>query len=95
VLLCLFAEVPDTVSVRAPHQGLHFSLSDGAVQPRQRTAPVGRRAGNQIPVDATLYRKGADRILDIAGLAAKLGATASADFALRMLYAPEEVAFTR
>ena len=95
VLLCLFSGVPDTVSVVAPHQALHFSLSDGVVQPRQRTAPIGKPVGTPVAVDASLYRKGPAHVLDIAGLASKLGATASADFALQMLYAPEEVTFAR
>jgi hypothetical protein len=147
VLLCLFAGVPDTVSVRAPHQGLHFSVSDGVVQPRQRSAPVGKPTGDPITIadepDAMpdgslrilnrqdlqnalqaigqakdpaaakrhiLKRARAlgatdllpedwrvERVLDIASLAAKLGTKpdAGADFALQMLYAPEEVVFTR
>jgi hypothetical protein len=100
VLLCLFAGVPDQVRLRTPQQSLHFALEGNEVHPRQLTAPIGTLVGSPIPVDAALHRAGAGRVLDVTALVGSIGAAlgtpiGSADLALQLLDAPEEMSFTR
>ena len=100
VLLCLFAGVPGQVRLRTPHQSLHFALEGNEVRPRQLSAPVGTLVGSPIAIDDALHRAGADRVIDVSALVRSidtaLGTTIGpADLALQLLYAPEEMTFTR
>jgi hypothetical protein len=99
VLLCLFAGRPDRVELRAPRQGLHFGLEDGTIDLRAVDGKIGAEAGTTLPVDDH-WRASGDRVLDVGGLADSfrdgLGTSPGAgDFALQMLWAPEQITFRR
>ena len=64
VLLCLFAGTPDRIQLRLPHQGLHFALENGWVYFRTVDGPTGKPL--DVAHDQSLWRAGADRVLNIA-----------------------------
>ena len=101
VLLCLFDDSPDQVKLRAPHQGLHFEVEDGgAVELRSLHGTVGVDTGDDPLAVNDHLRPGGHRVLDVTSLvgafAGKLGTPfRPADFALQMLWAPEQITFKR
>ncbi len=50
MLMCLFLDVPDAVTLAEPQQGLHFGIEDGdVIELRSLTAPVGHPLGKEFP----------------------------------------------
>jgi hypothetical protein len=108
VLLCLFDQAVDTVSIHQPSEGVHFGFleSEGQLikKLRRLKTDAGGAAGSTIegdPLTAIPYREAAGT-LRIAGLAASLAGRiglpvdkfTAAEFALEMVAGAGQVTFT-
>lgn len=106
VLLCLFAEIPDTLLLSEPLQGLRFGVEDGGqVQLRSLAPPVGKLLGKPFPAEGGLsrYLRPAagvgDGVLDLNRLLPDLtaavggGPVGSAGLAVQLVKAPQQQAF--
>jgi hypothetical protein len=105
VLLCLFAGVPDEVTIAEPYQGLQFGVEDNGIPLRRVTPPdVGHQTGGVVPSDgsydtllAQYTRSVTGGVVTVASLASALAAGlqvpaqsfGAGDFALQMVFAPE------
>lgn len=113
VLLCIFLDVPDTIILAEPQQGLCFGVEDGnIINLRQLTNPPGKPTGNNFPASGgfeTFFRPttgdlgsnvlnindGPNSVVQTIGQKQYLNTTiGSAQFAMEMVKAPEEVSFT-
>ncbi len=99
VLLCLFLDVPDTLALIEPQQGLRFGVDDAwNIALRSLSTPLGTPTGAQINTQS--YRRPQDsRVLDTSALVQaagqKLGLTLGpADLAIQMVLLPEQAMFS-
>ncbi|HEX7733934.1 MAG TPA: hypothetical protein VF458_03700 [Ktedonobacteraceae bacterium] len=99
VLLCLFLDVPDTLALIEPQQGLRFGVDDAwNIALRSLNAPLGTPTGKLL--NTQNYRRAQDsRVLDMGAL---VGATRQilglalgpADLAIQMVLLPEQALFS-
>jgi len=99
VLLCLFLDVPDTLALIEPQQGLRFGVDDAwNIALRSLSAPLGTPTGKLL--NTPNYRRAQDsRVLDMGTLVGAAGQTLGlalgpADLAIQMVLLPEQAMFS-
>jgi len=108
VLLCVFLDIPDTVTLAEPPQGLSFGVEDNdVINLRQLSDPPGKPLMKDFPQsggfetfqrspsnDVLNINDGPDSIIQTLQQSQYLGTTiAPAQFALEMVKAPEQISF--
>ncbi|GAA4705760.1 hypothetical protein [Phytohabitans rumicis] len=86
VLLVLFDGLPDEVVIEEPRQGLQLGFEEPSPDRREVPGPAGA-----VPVP---FRPGAPGVVDVAALAAALGATSPATLAIQLVQLPYRQVFT-
>ncbi|HET7121656.1 MAG TPA: hypothetical protein VFI17_10490 [Solirubrobacterales bacterium] len=103
VRFCLFAGVPDHVTLAEPYRGLRFGTDEHAVAPRYVTSagPIGKKIPGVKPVAPSFRQAQPAGVLEIAPLAKKLAeetgsgapSLGAGDLAIQLVAAPEMQTF--